>query len=46
MAKDTPERKPRGFGKFSELMKKLVQVPKEQVDAQIAASKPKRRKKK
>jgi hypothetical protein len=43
MAKDTPERKPRGFGKFSDLMKKLVQVPKSAVDDK---PKPNRRKKK
>lgn len=32
MAKETPEKKPRGFGKFSDLMKRLVKVPKEAVD--------------
>lgn len=42
MAKDKP--KPRGFGAFDTLARKLVKVPKEAVDAQLA--KPKRRKKK
>lgn len=32
MAKETPDKKPRGFGKFSELMRKLIQVPKEAVE--------------
>lgn len=31
MAKETPSKKPRGFGKFADLMKKLVKVPKSAV---------------
>lgn len=42
MAKETPDKKPRGFGKFSDLMKKLIKVPKEAVNE---PPKPKRRKK-
>lgn len=43
MATDKPERKPRGFGAFSDLMKKLIKVPKEEIDDK---PKPKPRKKK
>ncbi len=43
MAKETPDKKPRGFGKFLDLMKQLIKVPKEAV---IEPPKPKRRKKK
>lgn len=43
MAKETPDKKPRGFGTFSYLMKKLVKVPK---DAVCAPPKPAKRKKK
>lgn len=42
------ERKPKGFGKFADLLRKVASVPKEQVDAKIAAdkaAKKKRRKK-
>lgn len=39
MAKETPERKPRGFGKFADLMKKLIQVPKAEVDRKEAERK-------
>lgn len=42
MAKETP--KPRGFGVFDALARKLVKVPKEALDKQL--SKPNRRKKK
>jgi hypothetical protein len=42
MAKDMP--KPRGFGAFDTLARKLVKVPKEAADE--AMRKPKRRKKK
>jgi len=42
MAKEKP--KPRGFGAFDALARKLVRVPKESLDKQL--SKPKRRKKK
>lgn len=41
-------RKPKGFGKFSELLRKVASVPKEHVDDKIAAdkaAKKKRRKK-
>lgn len=44
MAKQT-ERKPRGWGAFEALTKKLIRVPKEAVDAQVEAAKRKRRKK-
>lgn len=44
MAKEKP--KPRGFTAFDDLARKLVKVPKEAVDAQVAAGKRKRRKKK
>lgn len=33
------ERKPKGFGRFTELLRKIASVPKEQVDAKIAAQK-------
>ncbi len=39
------QRKPKGFGKFASLMKKLVKVPKEEVDKLVSQSKRKRRKK-
>lgn len=42
MAKEKP--KPRGFGAFDTLCRKLVRVPKDALDKQL--SKPKRRKKK
>lgn len=42
MAKETPK-KPRGFGKFSDLMKKLVQVPKSEVEDK-PKSKPRKKK--
>ena len=32
-------RKPKGFGNFEDAMKKLISVPKEQVDAKLAAAK-------
>lgn len=43
------EKKPKGWGKFDEAMKKLVNVPKEQVDKKITdeqAERKARRKKK
>lgn len=43
MATETPDKKPRGFGNFKDLMKRLVKVPKEAVED---APKPKVRKKK
>jgi hypothetical protein len=39
------QRKPKGFGKFASLMKKLVKVPKDEVDKLVNQSKRKRRKK-
>jgi len=42
------ERRPKGFGKFNELLRRVAAVPKEFVDAKIAqakAAKKKRRKK-
>lgn len=33
------QRKPKGFGKFSELLRRVAAVPKEVVDAKIAANK-------
>lgn len=39
------KKKPEGFGKFNALAKLLVQVPRAEVDAQIAA-KPKRKRRK
>jgi hypothetical protein len=36
---DKTERKPRGFGAFAELMKKLIQVPKAEVDRKEAERK-------
>jgi hypothetical protein len=37
------ERKPRGWGRFDALMRKLVGVPKEQVNERIADEQAKRR---
>ncbi len=37
--------KPHGFGKFANLMRKLVKVPKAEVDAAVESNKRKRRKK-
>ena len=45
MAKQT-DRKPRGWGAFADLVKKLVKVPKEEIDRESAGDKPKRRKNK
>lgn len=39
------KKKPRGFGKFDKLARKLVQVPREELEKQIAKRKIKRRKK-
>lgn len=39
MAKETPQKKPRGFGAFSDLMKKLISVPKDEVDRREAERK-------
>jgi hypothetical protein len=39
-------RKPKGWRKFDALTRKLIQVPKEETDAQIERDKAKRRKKK
>ena len=36
--------KPKGFGKFAGLMRKLVKVPKAEVDALVESTKRKRRK--
>lgn len=36
--------KPRGWGKFDELARKLAKVPKEQVEAKIAEAKAARKK--
>lgn len=38
--------KPRGWGKFDALMRKVVTVPKEQVDAKIASDKAARKRRK
>lgn len=38
------ERKPKGFGAFDALTRKLVRVPKEAVDRKIAADKKRRKK--
>jgi hypothetical protein len=43
MAKETPEKKPRGFGKFKDLMQRLVKVPKPAVDAATKAKLPKKK---
>ena len=37
------DKKPKGWGRFDDLMKKLVTVPKEQVDQRIAAEQAKRK---
>lgn len=37
------EHKPKGWGRFDDLMKKLVTVPKEQVDKKIADEQAKRK---
>lgn len=42
----TEQRKPRGWGKFDALVRKLASVPKEAVDKTIAKKKSKRRKRK
>jgi hypothetical protein len=36
---DKQERKPRGFGAFNDLMRKLIKVPKEEVDRREAERK-------
>ena len=38
-----PQRKPNGFGQFSDLMKKLIKVPKEEVDRLEAERKSKKK---
>lgn len=38
--------RPRGWGKFDALMRKVVTVPKEQVDAKIASDKAARKRRK
>lgn len=43
MAKETPA--PKGIRKFKDLLRKVVAVPKSEVDAIVEASKRKRRKK-
>lgn len=43
---DKPVRKPTGFGKFRELMKKLIKVPKADVDRLEAERKAEQAKKK
>jgi hypothetical protein len=40
-----PKKKPKGMGKFKSLLRKLVKVPKEEVDKLVSQSKRKRRKK-
>ena len=40
----TKKSKPKGFGKFANLMRKIVKVPKSEVDAMVEATKRKRRK--
>ncbi len=40
------KKKPKGWRKFDALTRKLIQVPKEETDAQIKRDKAKRRKKK
>jgi len=37
------DKKPKGWGRFDDLMKKLVTVPKEQVSARIAEEQAKRK---
>lgn len=37
--------KPRGFGAFDELTRRLIQVPKEELDKQLAKRKPRKRRK-
>jgi hypothetical protein len=37
------DKKPKGWGRFDDLMKKLVPVPKEQVDQRIAEEQAKRK---
>jgi hypothetical protein len=44
MAKKRP--RPRGFGKFDELTRKLVQVPREELEQRLAKRKVKKRKQK
>ena len=45
MAKKTPGKKPKGWRKFDDLIKKLIQVPKPEVDEQIERDKRERAKK-
>lgn len=40
------DKKPRGWGKFDELSRKLAKVPKEEVEAKIAEAHAKRKKRK
>lgn len=40
-----PARRPRGFGAFDDLTRKLIQVPKEEVDRLVDKAKRKGRKK-
>jgi len=37
------DKKPKGWGRFDEMMKKLVGVPKEQVDSRITEEQAKRK---
>lgn len=45
MAKKTPGKKPAGWRKFDDLTKKLIQVPKPEVDAQIERDRKERKRK-
>lgn len=40
------QRRPRGFGRFDELTRKLIQVPRGELDRRIAKRKVKKRKQK
>jgi len=40
------DKKPRGWGEFDKLVRKLAKVPKEQVEAKIAEAQAKRKKRK
>lgn len=45
MAKKKKLPKPRGFGAFDKLTRLLIQVPKEELDKQLAKRKPRKRRK-
>lgn len=44
-AKSNSEKRPRGWKKFADLTRKLCEVPKEEADAQIEASRKERKRK-